>query len=111
MNEVRIFESPIFGKIRTAGTGDNPLFCLTDVCKTLGLQVIPTKYRLNPDGIDLIKVIDSRGCEKKAIFINEENLYKTVLRSDKPMAEPFLNWVYEELKKRDVEGGKGDGNI
>lgn len=38
MNDIRIFESVEFGKIRTAGTSDEPLFCLTDVCKILEIN-------------------------------------------------------------------------
>lgn len=93
MNDIRIFENVEFGKIRTAGTSDEPLFCLADVCKILGLQVTPTKNRLNPDGVSLIKVIDSLGREQDATFITEMNLYKAIMRSDKPQAEAFLDWV------------------
>lgn len=35
MNEILIFNNPEFGRIRTAGTSDKPLFCLTDVAKAL----------------------------------------------------------------------------
>lgn len=38
MNEIKIFENERFGKIRTAGTAENPMFCLIDVCKILGLK-------------------------------------------------------------------------
>lgn len=93
MNEIKIFENPAFGKIRTAGTSEEPLFCLADVCKILELQVSPTKNRLNPNGVSLIKVIDSMGREQDATFITEMNLYKTIMRSDKPQAEPFQDWV------------------
>ena len=33
--QVKIFESPEFGQIRTAGTSEEPLFCLSDVAKAL----------------------------------------------------------------------------
>lgn len=36
MNELKIFESPTFGKIRTLGTVEEPLFCAADVCNALG---------------------------------------------------------------------------
>lgn len=97
MNDIRIFENVEFGKIRTAGTSDEPLFCLADVCKILGLQVTPTKNRLNPDGVSLIKVIDSLGREQDATFITEMNLYKAIMRSDKPQAEAFQDWVCGEV--------------
>lgn len=38
MNEIKIFESEQFGKIRTSMTeSGEPLFCLSDVCKALAL--------------------------------------------------------------------------
>ncbi|WP_051617556.1 hypothetical protein [Prevotella sp. HUN102] len=36
-NAIQVFNNPQFGAIRTAGSADNPLFCLLDVCKALGL--------------------------------------------------------------------------
>lgn len=97
MNDIKIFENVELGKIRTAGTSDEPLFCLADVCKILELQVTPTKNRLNPGGVNLIKVIDSLGREQDAIFITEINLYKAIMRSDKPQAEAFQDWVCGEV--------------
>jgi prophage antirepressor-like protein len=38
MNEIKIFENPAFGKIRTAGTSEEPLFCLADICRVLGIN-------------------------------------------------------------------------
>lgn len=96
-SDIKIFENKEFGKVRTAGTIDKPLFCLADVCRVLEIQVTPTKNRLKQDGVSLIKVIDNLGREQEAIFINESNLYKTILRSDKPQAEPFQDWVCNDV--------------
>lgn len=95
--EIQIFSNPSFGEIRTSGTSDEPLFCLADVCKVLDLQVTSTKNRLKQDGVNLIKVIDSLGREQNAIFVNEQNLYRVIMRSDKPQAEPFQDWVCGEV--------------
>ena len=54
--EIRIFENPMFGEIRVAGTTDNPMFCLADLCRVLELQVTPTQNRLDPRGVNSIKV-------------------------------------------------------
>ena len=70
---------------------------MADVCRVLDLQVTPTKNRLKPDGVSLIKVIDSLGREQEATFITEQNLYKVIMRSDKPQAEPFQDWVCGEV--------------
>ena len=94
---LQVFNSPQFGQIRTSGTSEQPLFCLTDVCKVLDLQVSATKNRLNQDGVNLIKVIDTMGREQIATFVNEANLYKLIMRSNKPQAEAFQDWVCGEV--------------
>lgn len=94
MNEIKIFENPAFGKIRTAGTSEEPLFCLADICRVLGINnTTDVKKRLKEDGVDSIEVIDSMGRTQRAHFINEQNLYRLIMRSDKPIAEPFQDWV------------------
>lgn len=96
-NQIRIFNSPLFGDIRTAGTPDKPLFCLADICRVLELQVTPTKNRLSKGGVSSIKVIDNLGREQQANFISEKNLYLVIMRCDKPQAEPFQEWVCGEV--------------
>ncbi len=96
-NQVTIFNNPQFGEIRTAGTADNPLFCLADLCRVLELRVDGVTPRLKKDGYNRIGVIDSLGREQKALFVNEQNLYKVIMRSDKPQAEPFQDWVCGEV--------------
>ena len=95
-NSITIFNSPQFGTIRTAGTAENPQFCLADVCKVLELQTGATKGRLNQKGISSINTL-TKGGVQSLIFINEQNLYKVIMRSDKPQAEPFQDWVCGEV--------------
>ena len=95
-NKITIFNNPKFGEIRTAGTAEQPLFCLADVCKALDLQTGATKSRLNQKGISSINTLTSGG-NQTLIFINEQNLYKVIMRSDKPQAEPFQDWVCGEV--------------
>ncbi len=104
--QITIFSNPQFGDIRTAGTADNPLFCLADVCRVLDLQVTPTKNRLKQPGVNSIKVGVQTGIRKNGspalqdvemVFVNEQNLYKVIMRSDKPQAEPFQDWVCGEV--------------
>lgn len=97
MNDIKIFENEQFGKIRTAGTSEKPLFCLVDICKILGLRVDGVLPRLKKDGYNQIVVIDSLGRKQNAYFVNEQNLYKVIMRSDKPIAEAFQDWVCGEV--------------
>lgn len=47
MNDLQIFNNEEFGEVRTVLVNNEPLFCLADVCKALGLeQVSRVKARL-----------------------------------------------------------------
>lgn len=96
MKGIEIFKNDRFGEVRVAGTSENPLFCLADVCKILGLRVDAVQSRLT-DAPIRIGVTDSIGREQQMNFVNEKNLYKVIMRSDKPQAEPFQDWVYGEV--------------
>lgn len=96
MKGIEIFKNDLFGEIRVAGTSENPLFCLADVCKILGLRVDAVQSRLT-DAPIRIGVTDSIGREQQMNFVNEKNLYKVIMRSDKPQAEPFQDWVCGEV--------------
>ena len=90
MEAIKIFENDRFGEVRVAGTSENPLFCLADVCKILGLRVDAVQSRLT-DAPIRIGVTDSIGREQQM------NFYKVIMRSDKPQAEPFQDWVCGEV--------------
>jgi anti-repressor protein len=96
MEAIKILENDRFGEVRVAGTSENPLFCLADVCKILGLRVDAVQSRLT-DAPIRIGVTDSIGREQQMNFVNEKNLYKVIMRSDKPQAEPFQDWVCGEV--------------
>lgn len=96
MNEIEIFKNEAFGEVRVAGTSEEPLFCLADVCKILNLQTGVTKNRLDEKGISLINTPTNGGIQQ-LIYVNESNLYKVIMRSDKPQAEPFQDWVCSEV--------------
>lgn len=84
MNDLKIFENKEFGEIRTAVVEDEPMFCLTDVCRALGItHITDVKSRLRKDGVGTSEVIDSLGRKQTAIFVNESNLYKVIFQSRK----------------------------
>jgi anti-repressor protein len=96
MNDIQVFNSEQFGAVRTAGTADNPLFCLSDICRVLDLRTQDVKKRLDEKGVDSINT-PTNGGEQTMLFVNEKNLYKVIMRSDKPQAEPFQDWVCGEV--------------
>lgn len=92
------FENEMFGTIRTSGTADEPLFCLADIGRVLEMtNVNACKPKLKQDGIKEIYTIDSLGRPQPLAYISEQNLYKLIMRSNKPQAEPFQDWVCGEV--------------
>ena len=97
MNEIQIFSSPQFGEIRTTGTSDEPLFCLTDVCRGLELESSAVMRRLEDGVISSHPIQDSLGRTQSANFVNEDGLYDVILDSRKPSAKKFRKWVTSEV--------------
>jgi len=97
MNKLEIFKNERFGEIRVTGTRDEPLFCLADIAKSLELRTDGIIPRLDINGYNRIGVIDSMGREQQAYFINEKNLYRVIMRSDKKYAIEFQNWICDEV--------------
>jgi prophage antirepressor-like protein len=96
-NSIQVFQSPQFGQVRTAGTSDNPLFCLADVCKALELRQGDVRQRLTDGVVSTQPILDSLGREQVANFVNEDGLYDVILDSRKPEAKQFRKWVTSEV--------------
>lgn len=98
MEGLRIYENPAFGKVRTAGTADEPMFCLSDVCAALGItNSRNVKDRLDKDDVRQMDITDSLGRTQLATFVTEGGLYETIIRSDSQQARPFRRWVTAEV--------------
>ena len=107
MKNVEIFNSPMFGELRTSRNDkDEPLFCLKDVCDSLGLQVGAVVNRLQSCHISSIKVateVISHGAatgkmqEQEMFFVTEPDLYRVIFQSRKPSARKFQDWVFDEV--------------
>lgn len=94
---LQIFNSNEFGEIRTVSVNNEPMFCLTDVCRALGLtQPSKVKERLNAKGVNSIPTLTSGG-KQTLLYINESNLYKVIFQSRKESAERFTEWVTSEV--------------
>lgn len=78
MSNIKIFNNAQFS-VRTAGTQDEPLFCLADVCKILDLQPNRVKDRLE-DGVTTSKgITDYLGRVQQATFITERDRYISLI--------------------------------
>lgn len=107
MTDVKIFNSPMFGELRvTRNEKGELLFCLKDVCDSLGLQVGATAKRLETCSLSSIKVsneIISHGIatgvsrDIDMLFVTEPDLYRCIFQSRKPTARKFQDWVFNEV--------------
>ena len=106
MKNVEIFNSPMFGELRTSrNEKDEPLFCLKDVCDSLELRVndVIKRTGCHPDTIGVSNEIISHGTptgiskEVEMYFITEPDLYRVIFQSRKPSARKFQDWVFEEV--------------
>lgn len=84
-----------------------PWFCGSDVCSILGYVNAPDamKKHCKEAGIAKRYISHSSG-RKEAIFINEPNLYRLIIKSRKPEAEKFEAWVFEEVLPQIRKTGK-----
>lgn len=96
--EIKLFENESFGSVRVAGTSEEPLFCLADVCKVLDLgNPSQVKARLGDEVISNEVIPDSLGRQQETTFINEDGLYDVILDSRKPQAKAFRKWITSEV--------------
>lgn len=97
MNGLQIFKSDEFGEIRTVVQDGEPMFCLSDVCRALGLtQPSKVKERLSEKGVNIIPTL-TKGGKQNLLYIDEPNLYKAIFQSRKESAERFTDWVSREV--------------
>ena len=106
MKHVEIFNSPMFGELRTSRNDkDEPLFCLKDVCDSLELRVndVIKRTGCHPDTIGVSNEIISHGTptgiskEVEMYFVTEPDLYRVIFQSRKSSARKFQDWVFEEV--------------
>ena len=94
---LQVFNSEEFGNVRTVIVNDEPMFCLTDVCRALEISNVGNvKSRLSSKGIRNMDTLTAGG-NQKLIYVNEANLYKTIFQSRKASAERFTDWVTSEV--------------
>lgn len=96
MNDLTVFQNPEFGKLRTSEQNGETWFCLSDICKPLGLQVFDVRRRLKPEGMVTINTPTNSGVQGM-LYVTEGNLYRAIFQSRKPEADRFTDWVTEEV--------------
>ena len=98
MNELKIFEHPDFGKIRTVTIDDEPYFVGKDIAGVLGYADLNKAIAMHVDEEDKLndKTSSSLG-QRGGWLINESGLYSLILGSKLPGAKKFKRWVTSEV--------------
>ncbi|MBD5164596.1 BRO family protein [Helicobacter sp.] len=98
---LQTFTNQSLGNMRIIEDNENPLFCLSDVCKILEIQDTHKVKEsvLKEFELSTLKVgsFDTGFGIKDFTVITEPQLYFILMRSDKPKAKPFRQWVVNEV--------------
>lgn len=95
--DIKLFSNPSFGEIRTAGTSEEPIFCLSDLCHAIGIKdVSKCASRLDED-VRLTHPLLTKGGTQQATFVTEAGMYDVIIRSDSDRAKPFRKWITSEV--------------
>lgn len=102
MNEIKIFNNPEFGEIRTVVIEGEPWFVGKDVAVALGYSDTADAIRSHVDEEDkrLVKageIPTLKTSNYGAYIINESGLYALVFESKLPDAKKFKHWVTSEV--------------
>ncbi|MBK1637274.1 BRO-N domain-containing protein [Rhodovulum adriaticum] len=82
--------------IRVVTIEGQPWFVAADVCRVLGIGNTTNAVRpLHDDEKRLHRIKGMRG--SAPTVVNESGLYKLILRSDKPAARAFQDWVTRDV--------------
>ena len=97
MDNIRIFESEKFGKIRTIPRDDGPWFVAADVCRALELSDVSMSLKRLDDDEKGTSSVGTPGGDQQMSIISEPGLYALVLSSRKPEAHAFKRWITHEV--------------
>ena len=87
MNELKIFENPEFGKVRTVNVNGEPWLVGKDVAEALGYErgTKAIADHVDEEDKDVIPIQDSIGRMQNTPVINESGVYALVFSSKLPL--------------------------
>ena len=101
MQNLTIFKNENLGEIRVVFIDNEPLFCLADICRALGIQN-PTdtanaiKAEFEAPRLNLLP-LETAGGTQNFTMITEPQLYFVLMRSNKAEAKEFRKWINTEV--------------
>lgn len=98
MYELKTFNSPDFGEVRTLDLDGEPWFIAVDVCKALDINNVSMAIsRLDDDERNTVSLAEGIPGNPNKTIVNEPGLYALVLSSRKPEAKKFKRWITHEV--------------
>ncbi|WP_312370873.1 phage antirepressor [Lachnoclostridium sp.] len=99
MEQLKVFENPEFGQVRTVTINNEPYFVGTDVATILGYAKTQNAIATHIDKDDALKqgITDSLGRLQETTVINESGLYALILGSKLENAKRFKKWLTSEV--------------
>ena len=99
MNDIKIFENPAFGEIRTLTKDGELWFVGKDVAEALGYSNTKDALARHVEEDDKIRgsQIPTPSGSQTMTLINESGLYSLILSSKLPTAKQFKHWVTSEV--------------
>lgn len=115
MSNSLIFKNENFGAVRVAYENNEPLFCLSDICKILEIQdtykVKQTILREFELSTLCVGSFDTGFGVKEFTMIDESQLYFVLNNSRSVKAKPFRMWVNKEVLPSIRKNGSYDLKI
>ena len=91
--------------VRSIGTEEEPWFVAADIGKVLGIEKMSHHLGNYKEGTEKgVEDLVTPGGVQKMIVLSEMATYKFLMRSQKPQAEPFQDWLAGIVKKLRLEG-------
>lgn len=96
MNDIKIFENPEFGSVRTVEDNGKTLFAGNDIAAALGYKQPADAIRNHCKGVYEISTPTNSGIQIMK-YISEGDVYRLITHSKLPNAEKFERWVFDEV--------------
>lgn len=112
MNELKIFESEKFGKVRTVVIDGEPWFVGKDVAEALGYANTRDALATHVEEEDKKTVVisDGKRGNPNQVIINESGLYALIFGSRLKSAKEFKHWVTSDVLPSIHKTGKYEAN-
>ena len=96
MNDVTLFNSKEFGRVRTIDIDNKIYFIGIDIANILEYSVPSRAITTHCKGATKM-VVPSKGGNQETWVITEGDVYRLIMKSKMPKAEQFESWVMDEI--------------